>query len=219
MAAPITSTGFIQKKCWYEACDQKENATKRCARCRQAIYCGKECQRADWAVHKVTCEPKVKSSINPTQENFLSERVSSVDFSNIMLNRALNEPRFSQASLDPSQFGAKFEAFKQRCVEDSSPMALSEARKYAKLGQMREAADCISLMIPADQQKFLNEMAHIPEWRTVDIAIVLGLSKKMKEAMEIMEDFPPGPDRDRFLAGVRSVIGNYPSRYQKTTFF
>jgi hypothetical protein len=38
MAAPITSTGFIQKKCWYEACDQKENATKRCTRCRQAIY-------------------------------------------------------------------------------------------------------------------------------------------------------------------------------------
>ena len=28
---------------------------KRCARCKQASYCGAECQKAGWAAHKMTC--------------------------------------------------------------------------------------------------------------------------------------------------------------------
>ena len=32
---------------------------KRCARCKQASYCGAECQKAGWAAHKMTCAVRV----------------------------------------------------------------------------------------------------------------------------------------------------------------
>ncbi|OEH79336.1 zinc finger mynd domain protein [Cyclospora cayetanensis] len=34
-------------------------ATKRCSRCRFEAYCSKECQQADWSVHRHTCKPAV----------------------------------------------------------------------------------------------------------------------------------------------------------------
>ena len=40
-------------------------ALKRCMRCRQASYCGVECQRAAWAVHKKTCTPMALPSDAP----------------------------------------------------------------------------------------------------------------------------------------------------------
>ncbi|KAL8454015.1 hypothetical protein Emag_001587 [Eimeria magna] len=32
-------------------------ATKRCSRCRNEAYCSKECQQADWRVHRHACKP------------------------------------------------------------------------------------------------------------------------------------------------------------------
>jgi hypothetical protein len=32
---------------------------KKCARCRGVYYCGKKCQRADWAEHQLFCVPPV----------------------------------------------------------------------------------------------------------------------------------------------------------------
>lgn len=36
-------------------CDQISAKTKKCAICRHVWYCTRECQRKDWARHKLTC--------------------------------------------------------------------------------------------------------------------------------------------------------------------
>ena len=32
-----------------------ENKLERCSGCKRVYYCGRECQRKDWAVHKLVC--------------------------------------------------------------------------------------------------------------------------------------------------------------------
>ena len=40
-------------------CGKQSVGFKRCSRCKQASYCGAECQNADWKRHKKTCAPPV----------------------------------------------------------------------------------------------------------------------------------------------------------------
>ena len=40
-------------------CGKHGAGFKRCSRCKQACYCGAECQNADWKRHKKTCAPPV----------------------------------------------------------------------------------------------------------------------------------------------------------------
>ena len=40
-------------------CGKQGAGFKRCARCKQACYCGAACQNADWKGHKKTCAPPV----------------------------------------------------------------------------------------------------------------------------------------------------------------
>jgi hypothetical protein len=40
-------------------CGKHGSALKRCSRCRQAAYCGAECQKAGWKLHKTTCAPQL----------------------------------------------------------------------------------------------------------------------------------------------------------------
>ena len=40
-------------------CSKQGVGLKRCSRCKQASYCGAECQNADWKRHKKTCAPLV----------------------------------------------------------------------------------------------------------------------------------------------------------------
>ena len=40
-------------------CGKQGAGFKRCSRCKQACYCGAECQKADWKRHKTTCAPPV----------------------------------------------------------------------------------------------------------------------------------------------------------------
>ncbi len=47
----------------------KEDLIKRCARCKTAIYCGRECQKKDWATHKVVCIEPIDTTTPYTTEN------------------------------------------------------------------------------------------------------------------------------------------------------
>eukprot|EP01126_Amoeba_proteus_P049556 TRINITY_DN5802_c0_g2_i1.p1 TRINITY_DN5802_c0_g2~~TRINITY_DN5802_c0_g2_i1.p1 ORF type:complete len:103 (-),score=14.52 TRINITY_DN5802_c0_g2_i1:69-377(-) len=35
-----------------------KKGTTRCGRCKSRLYCGVDCQRADWAKHKLNCHPE-----------------------------------------------------------------------------------------------------------------------------------------------------------------
>ncbi|XP_076454442.1 uncharacterized protein LOC143289327 [Babylonia areolata] len=39
------------------ACKAKKKDMKKCGRCQSVTYCSRDCQRADWPSHKVTCHP------------------------------------------------------------------------------------------------------------------------------------------------------------------
>ncbi|RLN48304.1 hypothetical protein BBJ29_001535 [Phytophthora kernoviae] len=46
--------GSIQRVCGADRCSK--NGTLRCSRCKSQYYCGPECQKADWRLHKLACK-------------------------------------------------------------------------------------------------------------------------------------------------------------------
>ncbi|KAJ1478795.1 hypothetical protein T484DRAFT_1960341 [Baffinella frigidus] len=40
-------------------CGKRGSSLNRCSRCKQAFYCGAECQKAGWKLHKAACAPKL----------------------------------------------------------------------------------------------------------------------------------------------------------------
>lgn len=42
---------------------------KRCAKCQTALYCSRECQKANWKSHKPTCHLPGSAPPNPAQES------------------------------------------------------------------------------------------------------------------------------------------------------
>ena len=44
------------------ACHEAKTKLMKCSQCKKTVYCNAECQRKDWAAHKLTCE-KVKVKI------------------------------------------------------------------------------------------------------------------------------------------------------------
>lgn len=42
------------KKCFL--CSSQENKLKKCASCKSAYYCSKECQMLHWKIHKIVCK-------------------------------------------------------------------------------------------------------------------------------------------------------------------
>lgn len=195
LAAPLI-------KCSNPACASGESATKRCGKCKHAMYCGQQCQIADWTKHKVYCVVPAAAAIAPSNAANAANVANPVN------------PDFKQNLGKSTKKGNFF----SMCIADGSSDALSEARKYGKLGQMSEAATFVSLMAASDQDIFLSEMANCPGWKTVDVAILLAKSDRMKEAMAIMAGFPSGSERDRFLK-VAMPIHEYLKRYSDVTMF
>lgn len=46
---------------------------KSCARCRGPRYCSRECQKAAWRVHKVSCEPWEEADGDEKESDDLSD--------------------------------------------------------------------------------------------------------------------------------------------------
>lgn len=47
-------------KCSFCGKEKGVVALKRCMRCKQASYCGAECQKAAWGLHKKTCKEALR---------------------------------------------------------------------------------------------------------------------------------------------------------------
>jgi hypothetical protein len=47
-----------------EACGKSDDGggMQRCSRCKTARYCSKECQKAHWGKHKLSCKPEPKAA-------------------------------------------------------------------------------------------------------------------------------------------------------------
>lgn len=46
----------------------EEKASRRCSRCKNEIYCGPDCQKVHWPIHKKTCTP-AKTEVKPNSES------------------------------------------------------------------------------------------------------------------------------------------------------
>jgi len=46
----------VLKKCHWCSKDEPDQKFQACSRCREVIYCGRECQRASWPFHKTLCK-------------------------------------------------------------------------------------------------------------------------------------------------------------------
>ncbi|KAH3835139.1 uncharacterized protein LOC127878930 [Dreissena polymorpha] len=47
----------IEGPTFCHVCKTQLNVMKRCSRCRNVLYCSRECQTKDWSVHKTVCYP------------------------------------------------------------------------------------------------------------------------------------------------------------------
>ena len=54
--APAPDAMANTEKC--AGCGKKKEEMKKCGRCLEAKYCTKDCQVADWRMHKVACCPE-----------------------------------------------------------------------------------------------------------------------------------------------------------------
>jgi hypothetical protein len=41
--------------CCNPNCNEMSNTMKKCQQCKKARYCSRECQKADWSVHRMRC--------------------------------------------------------------------------------------------------------------------------------------------------------------------
>lgn len=63
----ISVAPLSPNKCYKCEKALNEDQIKKCSRCREAIYCGKECQNNDWKSHKVTCQAKESQNQDVTK--------------------------------------------------------------------------------------------------------------------------------------------------------
>lgn len=59
-------------------CGKIANKSKGCAGCHGAVYCNKECQKAHWKVHKLSCKAK-KAAVEAARQDTTASRWSQVN--------------------------------------------------------------------------------------------------------------------------------------------
>jgi len=73
---------FYFFECHYAPCTAIETEPREfamCGRCQQARYCGRECQRDDWAVHRDHCSEVKRSSSRRTKSGRREKEASRAD--------------------------------------------------------------------------------------------------------------------------------------------
>ncbi len=72
MSTPPVRSEPVLRRCNY--CHQQGTKMLKCGQCRTAIYCGQECQKSDWLMHKPVCH---KSSPSKAKSSFPASAASS----------------------------------------------------------------------------------------------------------------------------------------------
>lgn len=63
------SSSLVSRQCGNPSCDKIYKTLLKCTRCRLQVYCGIDCQKADWPNHKKICKLKaedLKKKTEPT---------------------------------------------------------------------------------------------------------------------------------------------------------
>jgi len=66
----VTATALERRRnCNYDVCKKLESRDKEyksCAGCKQVVYCGADCQKADWKAHKKVCKASPLANQDPS---------------------------------------------------------------------------------------------------------------------------------------------------------
>src|SRR5438105_11480 len=82
MASISTATDFLQsiRRVSTDHCQVCETpTTKKCGKCKTAIYCSTQCQHSDWNAHRAICKAQDKHSRIQSKIDFLSQKILEIE--------------------------------------------------------------------------------------------------------------------------------------------
>lgn len=85
----IPSLDFIQ--CGNKSCSKNSSTLLKCGLCRSKMYCGKDCQKADWPWHKQACQLKAVKN-NLKKQELENESKKEVELSDIQIEKPMPIP-------------------------------------------------------------------------------------------------------------------------------
>src|SRR5947199_9273528 len=93
--------------------DLKDNL-KYCAKCRNTLYCSRECQKADWKQHKQVCGGKQTGKQSPISGRHNPD----FEVANLLLGRAAESSLHNIPEKDV--FAQLIDCFRRRCEHHCS---------------------------------------------------------------------------------------------------
>jgi hypothetical protein len=103
MSTPSADSNVVCAVCKKTASDANIPNLKKCSRCFSVVYCGAECQKADWKTHKPNCKPAASNSdvtsntTNPDQVRIDLERMRQILLAQAQMNSAMGGHGHSHA--------------------------------------------------------------------------------------------------------------------------